>query len=53
VGWKYRIALFLLVCWAVVWTARKLSRTLSILVEVLALGVTVFVIWLRYGNDEL
>jgi hypothetical protein len=51
VGWKYRIALFLFVCWAVLWTATRLSRTLSILVGVL-LGVTVFVIWLRYRNDE-
>jgi hypothetical protein len=53
VGWKWRIGFFLLVCWAVVWTATKLGRTLSILVGVLALGVTVLVVWLRYSDDEL
>jgi len=53
VGWKYRIGAFLFVCWAVVWTATRLGRTLSILAGVLALGTTVLVIWLRYRNDEL
>jgi len=38
---------------AVVWTVRKLGRTLSILVGVLALGVVVLVIWRSYRDDEL
>ena len=53
VGWKYRIGLFLFVCVAVAWTVGKLGKTLSILVGVLALGVAVLVIWLRYRDDEL
>ena len=52
-GWRYRIAAFLFVCMAVVWTVRKLGRTLSILVGVLALGVVVLVIWRSYRDDEL
>jgi hypothetical protein len=53
VGWKYRIGLFLFVCLAVAWTVGKLGKTLSILAGVLALGVAVLVIWLRYRDDEL
>jgi hypothetical protein len=53
VGWKYRIGLLLFVCLAIAWTVGKLGRTLSILVGVLVLGVAVFVIWLRYRDDEL
>lgn len=53
VGWQYRIALFLLICLAIVWTARRLGIVLSILVGLIALGITVLVIWLRYRDDEL
>jgi len=53
VGWKYRIGLFLFVCWAIVWTVAKLGTTLSIVLGILALGVAVLVIWLRYRDDEL
>lgn len=53
VGWKYRIGLFLLVCLAIVWTARKLDRTVAILVGVIALGVALLVTWLRARDEEL
>lgn len=47
------MGLFLFVCLAIVWTIRRLGKTLSMLVGILALGVTVFVIWLRYRDDKL
>ena len=53
VGWKYRIGFFLFVCFAVVWTAKRLGTVLSISLGVLALGVTALVIWLRYRDDNL
>jgi hypothetical protein len=53
VGWKYRIALFLFICFGAVWTVKKLGRSLSILAGVLALAVLALVIWFRYRNDEL
>src|ERR1700690_2841663 len=53
VGWKYRIGLFLFACFAIVWTARRLGKNLSILAGLFALGITVLVIWLRYRNDSL
>ena len=53
VGWKYRIALLLFVCVAIAWTVGKLGRALSVLVGILAVGIVVLVIWLRYRDDEL
>ncbi len=53
VGWKYRIGFCLLLCFATVWTVGKLGWTLSILLGVVALGIVMLVIWLRYRDDEL
>jgi len=53
VGWKYRIAAFVLLCAGIVWTVRRLTKGLAILFGVLALAVAAFVVWLRYRDDSL
>lgn len=53
VGWRNRIGLLLLVGLAIIWTANKLGRTLSILLAVPVLGLSAYAIWLGYRNDGL
>jgi hypothetical protein len=52
-GWEIRIWLFGCACVAIVWTAEKLGRALTVVVGVLSLGVLGFVIRLRYRDDDL
>jgi hypothetical protein len=52
VGWKYRIGAFLLLCFGIVWTVKRLGKE-SILLGALALAVAALVIWRRYRDSSL